>query len=121
MSMVTIFRGSVFFLFVLGLIVGTQWLRVQHRHLTHLRQQNMRLIMQTEQLMGRLLQVKAQAATLTSALSEQQKTQQQLEEKNHAVRNKIGNALAKNHGVRESVSADVISRQREAISRASRS
>ncbi|MGF6190423.1 hypothetical protein [Serratia sp. 2723] len=120
MNILTIFRSSLFILSFLGMIAGAQWLRMQHRQLNNLRQQNTRLNMQTEQLTERLLQVKVQAATLAAAISAQQRAQQQLEENNHAVREKLGHALAKNRCASEFVPADVISLQREAISRTAR-
>lgn len=91
------------------------WLHYQHQALRALREQNTQLANQNTRLEARLLQLKTQAANLTSVLEAQKKQHQNLEEKNEQTHQQLHQAVAQAPCARQSVPADVIQLQRDAI------
>lgn len=93
------------------------WLRYQQRELNVLRTQNTQLITQSEVLQTRLLQLKVQAAGLSTTLSEQQAQQHQLEEFSEQTRRQLRQVVSLAPCADQPVPADVIRLQRDALHR----
>lgn len=102
------------------LLVGhILWLRYQLHELSVLRTQNTRLITQSEALQTRLLQVKAQAAGLSTSLRTQQAQHHQLEKLSEQTRQQLRQVVSRAPCADQPVSADVIRLQRDALHRRS--
>ncbi|WP_455872377.1 hypothetical protein [Serratia proteamaculans] len=91
------------------------WLRYQQHELGVLRTQNAQLTRQNEALQTRLLQLKAQATHLSTTLGEQQTQHHQLEEQSEQIRRQLRQAVSRAPCAGQSVPADVIRLQRDAL------
>lgn len=103
----------VFFLCLTAtLLGGGVFLWMQHSELKTLKQHNILLIKQTEQLTNRLLLLQAQTANLSLVLTHHQQTKKQLEEGNDSVRQQLQVALGQDVCADRLVPDDVIRLQR---------
>lgn len=101
---------------LMGVLAGNMvWLRYQQQELAVLRTQNSQFTRQNEALQTRLLQLKAQATHLSTTLGEQQTQHHQLEEQSEQIRRQLRQAVSRAPCAGQSVPADVIRLQHDAL------
>lgn len=104
-------KGGVLLIIIITLLV----IRYQHNQISKLSAQNSQLEYQQRTLQSQLLQWHEQAEKVSETLTHQQKEQQNLEEENHVIRQKLRQLLAQAPCANELVPDAVIRLQQNAI------
>lgn len=104
-------KGGVLLIIIITLLV----IRYQHNQISKLSAQNSQLEYQQRTLQSQLLQWHEQAEKVSETLTHQQKEQQNLEEENHVIRQKLRQLLAQAPCANELVPDAVIRLQQKAI------